>query len=71
MGSTLHTALPWIPLGSAVLPPHGAFELQAQVPDLGASVQGLALRLQTVGLSTSSAFHLGEPATIVLLDAGL
>jgi hypothetical protein len=56
-------------LGAAVLPASGELALEQLVPDLGASVQGLTLRLQAVSLSSSGGFALGEAATLVLLDA--
>jgi hypothetical protein len=62
---------PLLLLGGTVLPADGMFQVQAAVPDLGVSAEGLPLRLQTVGLSTSSGFVLGEAATLVLLDAAL
>ncbi len=58
-------------VGAGVLPASGQLQLQALVPDLGASVEGLALRLQAVSLPLSGGFVLGEPATLVLLDAGI
>jgi hypothetical protein len=57
--------------GAAVLPASGELTIAGHVPDLGASVQGLTLRLQAVGLSSSGGFMLGEPATLVLLDSAL
>ncbi len=62
-------APPQVFLGASVLPASGAFQLQESVPDLGASVDALSLRLQAVVLTASGAVVLGEPATLVLLDA--
>jgi hypothetical protein len=62
---------PFLLLGATVLPADGEFQVQATVPELGAAVAGLTLRLQVVRLPPTGGFVLGEPATLVLLDAAL
>jgi hypothetical protein len=62
---------PQIHVSTAVLSPSGVHQVQQSVPELGPSVQGIALRLQAASMSPVGAFVLGEAATLVLLDAGI
>ena len=62
---------PLLLFGPAVVPKTGELQFQAAVPELGAAVTGMALRLQVVSLPPGGGFVLGEAATLVLLDAGL
>lgn len=69
----LHTGLPLLlpPLGFGVIPAQGTLAVDVSVPALPPGLDALWLSVQPLLVESQGALWLGEPATLVVLDASL